>query len=146
MAFTLSGDTLRIVYSLDRKADICVRVSVDGGPYTEPLRGLTGAVGKGVLPGDSLEIMAVSLPEIRGIEATALSFLVEVDDGALLVQLDSVSFRMMPVEGGSFIMGCTHPRGERHTYADELPTHKVTVNSFYIGQYEVTQRLWVAVM
>lgn len=146
IAFTLSNDTLRITYTLDRKADICVRVAVDGGPYTEPLKGLTGAVGKEVAPGEDLEITAVSLPEIKGVEAAALSFLVEVDDGALLVQLDSVSFRMMPVEGGSFIMGCTHPRGERHTYADELPTHKVTVNSFYMGQYEVTQRLWVAVM
>ena len=53
---------------------------------------------------------------------------------------------VMPVEGGSFTMGCTHPRGEKHTYADELPLHKVTVNSFYIGRFEVTQGLWKKVM
>lgn len=146
VSFAYRNDTLRIAYSLDRRADICVRVAVDGGRYTEPLANLQGAVGKDVAPGDSLVITAVGLPEIRGVEESELSFLVEVDDGALLVQVDSVRFRMMPVEGGSFTMGCTHPRGEKHTYADELPTHKVTLNSYYIGQYEVTQALWVAVM
>lgn len=146
LSFTHRNDSLCIAYRLDKRADICVRVSVDGGLYTPPLANLQGAVGKGVLPGDSLLITAVGLPEIRGVEEEALSFLVEVDDGALLVQFDSISFRMMPVEGGSFVMGCTHPRGEKHTYADELPTHKVTLNSYYMGQYEVTQALWVAVM
>lgn len=157
VAFTLRNDTLRITYSLDRTADICVRVSVAGGRYTPPLEGLAGAVGKGVKAGDSLLITAVGLREIRGERDSLLHFLVEVDDGSLLVELDRmpadgdvraprVSFRMLPVEGGSFTMGCTQPSGEKNTYIDELPTHKVTVNSFYLGQYEVTQQLWKAVM
>lgn len=146
VSFTVRGDTLAITYSLDRQADICVRVSIDGGQYTEPLEGLVGAVGKAVKPGVGLSITAIRLPEIRGIAPSELSFLVEVDDGSLMVYVDTLVFRMMPVEGGSFTMGCTHPRGEKHTYADELPTHKVTVNSFYMGKYEVTQALWVAVM
>ncbi len=146
VSFTLRGDSLAITYSLDRQADICVRVAVGKGRYTEPLKGLQGDVGKGVKPGEHLTITAFRLPEIRGVDSADLSFLVEVDDGALLVYVDSLSFRMMPVEGGSFTMGCTHPRGEHHTYADELPTHKVTVNTFYMGQYEVTQALWVDVM
>ena len=157
VAFTLRSDTLRITYSLDRKADIRVRVSVAGGRYTEPLAGLTGAVGKDVKPGDSLEITAVRLKEIQGESDSTLRFMVEVDDGSLLIELDGdgsggtpasprVSFRMMPVEGGSFIMGCTRPKGEVNTFIDELPTHKVTVNSFYMGRYEVTQELWKAVM
>ena len=146
VTFDLRGDTLTITYSLDRQADICVRVSVGGGRYTAPLEGLQGAVGKAVRPGQGLTITAVNLPEIRGVGASELSFLVEEDDGSLMVYVDTLVFRMMPVEGGSFTMGCTHPRGEKHTYADELPTHKVTVNSYYIGKHEVTQALWVAVM
>ena len=146
VSFTLSGDSLAITYSLSRKADICVRVALGGGRYTAPLGGLTGAVGKGINPGQGLVITAVHLPEIRGVDASEISFLVEEDDGALLVYADSVPFRMMPVEGGSFAMGCTHPRGEKHTYADELPLHRVTVDSYYIGQHEVTQALWKAVM
>ena len=144
--FSLRGDTLTLQYSLDRPADICVRVAIDGGRYTPPLKGLTGDVGANVKPGTDLTITAVSLPEIRRVDSASLSFLVEKDDGAMLVYVDSLPFRMMPVEGGSFTMGCTRPKGEKHTYADELPTHKVTLNSYFIGQFEVTQALWVAVM
>lgn len=145
-SFTVKGDSLTITYGLDRQADICVRVAIDGGHFTPPLKGLEGAVGKGVKPGDSLTITAFRLPEIQGIDSASLSFLVEIDDGALLLYVDNLPFRMMPVEGGCFTMGCTRPRGEKNTYSDEIPTHKVTLNSYYIGQYEVTQALWTAVM
>lgn len=147
IAFSREGDVLRIRYSLDKKADIRVRVSVDqGAHYGDPITALQGAVGPDVKPGANLEITADDLLEIRGIADSMIVFCVEVDDGSVLVQLDELSFVMQLVKGGSFIMGCTSPRGEKHTYADELPTHKVTVNDYYIGQYEVTQALWVAVM
>jgi len=42
---------------------------------------------------------------------------------------------MIYVSGGTFTMGRTTGSG----YSDELPTHTVTLNSFYIGNYEVTQ-------
>ena len=48
VSFTLHNDSLAITYSLSRKADICVRVALAGGRFTEPLKGLSGAVGKGV--------------------------------------------------------------------------------------------------
>ncbi len=41
---------------------------------------------------------------------------------------------MVYVAGGTFTMGDTWGDGE----SDERPTHTVTVNSFYIGKYEVT--------
>ncbi|MGM9712610.1 MAG: formylglycine-generating enzyme family protein [Prevotella sp.] len=43
---------------------------------------------------------------------------------------------MVLVEGGTFTMGAK----------DEKPMHQVTLSSFYIGKYEVTQSLWKAVM
>ena len=51
-----------------------------------------------------------------------------------------VSFNMVHVEGGTFQMGST--TGD----SDEQPVHKVTLKSFSIGQTEVTQELWQAVM
>ncbi len=42
---------------------------------------------------------------------------------------------MVYVPGGSFTMGDTRGQGDW----TELPTHTVTLNSFYIGKYEVTQ-------
>lgn len=57
---------------------------------------------------------------------------------------NGVSFTMMPVEGGEFTMGAT---SEQTGYAsDELPTHRVTLSSYMIGETEVTQELWQAVM
>ena len=42
---------------------------------------------------------------------------------------------MIYVEGGTFEMGDQFNEGD----SDELPVHEVTLSSFYIGQYEVTQ-------
>jgi formylglycine-generating enzyme required for sulfatase activity len=49
---------------------------------------------------------------------------------------------MIFVEGGSFDMGDHFYEGESY----ELPVHEVTVSSFYIGQYEVTQGEYEALM
>ncbi len=56
-----------------------------------------------------------------------------------------VSFKMVAVEGGTFTMGATAEQGS-DAYYDEYPAHRVTVSSFSIGQTEVTQDLWQAVM
>ena len=56
-----------------------------------------------------------------------------------------VSFYMIPVEGGSFMMGATSEQGS-DAIDREKPVHQVTLSSFYIGQTEVTQALWQAVM
>jgi formylglycine-generating enzyme required for sulfatase activity len=48
------------------------------------------------------------------------------------------------VEGGTFTMGS--PSNEPDRDSDEGPQHQVTVKSFYMGKYEVTQREWREVM
>ena len=48
---------------------------------------------------------------------------------------------MVYVEGGTFLMG-----SENGEYVDEKPVHEVTVSSFYMGKYEVTQEEYQAVM
>jgi len=47
---------------------------------------------------------------------------------------------MVLVEGGSFMMG------SNDGFDLEKPVHQVTVSSFYIGKYEVTQKEWWEVM
>ncbi len=59
--------------------------------------------------------------------------------------VNGVSFKMVAVQGGTFTMGATGEQGS-DAYSEEKPAHKVTVSSFYIGQTEVTQELWEAVM
>ena len=56
-----------------------------------------------------------------------------------------VSFKMVLVEGGTFTMGATAEQGSV-VLNHEKPAHEVTLDNFMIGQTEVTQALWVAVM
>lgn len=59
--------------------------------------------------------------------------------------VNGVSFKMISVEGGTFTMGATAEQGS-DAYSDETPTHQVTLSSYAIGETEVTQELWLAVM
>ena len=63
-----------------------------------------------------------------------------------VINVNGVSFKMMKVQGGTFTMGATPEQGTEEPWNDEWPTHEVTVSSFCIGQTEVTQELWQAVM
>ena len=58
---------------------------------------------------------------------------------------NGVSFTMIYVSGGTFTMGATSEQGS-DADSDESPTHQVTLSSYSIGQTEVTQELWQAVM
>ena len=58
---------------------------------------------------------------------------------------NGVSFKMLLVEGGTFTMGATTEQGS-DTDDDEWPTHSVILSSYYMGETEVTQALWQAVM
>lgn len=53
--------------------------------------------------------------------------------------VNGVTFKMVAVEGGTFTMGSD-------AYEWEMPPHQVTLSSYCIGETEVTQALWVAVM
>ena len=59
-----------------------------------------------------------------------------------------VTFKMMPVEGGTFLMGNTKEQDVSTVNGLESPepVHEVTLSSYSIGQTEVTQKLWTAVM
>ena len=57
----------------------------------------------------------------------------------------SCRFKMIKVDGGTFIMGATEEQ-EDDASDDERPAHEVTLSDYYIGQTQVTQALWKAVM
>lgn len=65
--------------------------------------------------------------------------------GSQTFTVNGVKFTMVPVEGGTFTMGATSEQGS-DAWDDEKPAHKVTLSDYYIGQTEVTQALWKAVM
>ena len=59
--------------------------------------------------------------------------------------VNGVTFTMVAVEGGTFSMGATSEQG-LGANDWERPVHYVTLSDFSIGQTEVTQELWQAVM
>ena len=67
-------------------------------------------------------------------------------------RVNKVSFNMVRVEKGGFWMGAQHMDTAEFNYdrlsqTDELPVHYVAMKEdYYIGQTEVTQRLWKEVM
>jgi len=68
------------------------------------------------------------------------------DDGdTQTITVNGISFKMIRVEGGTFTMGATSEQG-LDADSDEKPAHQVTVSTFSIGETEVTQELWQAVM
>ena len=53
--------------------------------------------------------------------------------------VNGMTFNMVRVDGGTFRMGS-------NAYGDEQPVHQVTLSGYSIGETEVTQALWEAVM
>ena len=68
-----------------------------------------------------------------------------VEADGLVFEVNGVSFKMVNVHGGTFTMGATSEQGSDFE-DEEKPTHQVTLSSYSIGQTEVTQELWQAVM
>lgn len=72
-----------------------------------------------------------------------------VDNSDQIKNLDfttgNVSFTMVYVRGGTYTMGATTEQG---SYAEdrEKPAHNETISDLWIGETEVTQALWKAVM
>lgn len=55
-----------------------------------------------------------------------------------------VSFGMVHVEGGKFVMGAKE--NEEGAFSNEEPAHEVTLSDYWIGETPVTRALWRAVM
>ncbi len=69
----------------------------------------------------------------------------EAERNKITLNVGGVEFKMVRVEGGTFAMGCTSEQ-EDDCHDWEKPVHSVTLSSYYIGETEVTQALWEAVM
>ena len=90
-----------------------------------------------------------------GIDGNDLNLLINILLGKVVIPepdpfveqtftVKDVSFKMKPVEGGTFTMGATP--SDEDAEPSEFPQHEVTLSNYYIGETEVTQELWYAVM
>ena len=63
----------------------------------------------------------------------------------IIIPGTEVSFNMIFVEGGTFMMGANDDNNEKAT-DDERPAHEVTLSDYWIGETQVTYELWQALM
>ena len=91
-------------------------------------------------PKEKLKVNSLKLKVLLPLLMLLLPLGMQAQDKRYTVR--GVSFVMRQVKGGEFIMGTNDPKAE----ADERPANQVKVNDFYIGETEVTQELWEAVM
>lgn len=66
-------------------------------------------------------------------------------ENQIITVAKGVTFTMVAVEGSAFDMGATPDQGS-DAYGSEKPVHQVSLSNYYIGETEVTQKLWKAVM
>ena len=78
-------------------------------------------------------------------EEVSFTTLAESNVATKTFTVNGVSFTMIAVEGGTFQMGATSEQGS-DADSDEKPVHSVTLSDYSIGETEVTQELWEAVM
>lgn len=72
-------------------------------------------------------------------------------ENGIIINVNGVEFKMVKVEGGKFMMGAQKSDPKSPNYhgeaeGDESPVHEVELSDYYIGETEVTQALWKAVM
>ena len=80
----------------------------------------------------------------------------QTNSSILSFTIGDTDFKMIKVEGGSLWMGFQNKNQDDEyeddkddkdsRYDDEAPVHYVAVDGFYLGETEVSQKLWSAVM
>ena len=123
--------------------DLATKITFDGteANYTCQLTGLSAGTTyyyrayatneAGTAYGDEYSFTTVALPS----------------ESTMSVDVNGITIDLILVEGGTFTMGATDDLiALASCQDDELPAHEVTLDSYYMGKYEVTQELWIEIM
>ena len=103
--------------------------------------------GSNVLEKSSLEIDAVDVSETDvsiKLEDSKESENMLLGADTITIPGTDVSFNMVHVEGGTFMMGAND--GDSLAKDNEKPAHQITLSDYWIGEIQVTQELWKTVM
>jgi len=96
---------------------------------------------------DCSSVLDSNFPELQAAANAFTERMLNYNTIPGMYTVNGVSFMMVPVDGGTFTMGVDSTAVETGVANDdELPGHEVTLSSYMIGQTEVTQELWTAVM
>ncbi len=130
------GQEIVVFYALETSSPCEVSLVLsqnNGATWSSALKNVSGDVGKNITSGYN-QITWNVLEEREQLVGDQIQFKV-IANGK-----KSFGPEMVFVEGGTFQMGSSS--GD----SNERPVHSVTLSSFSIGKYEVTQAQWKAVM
>ena len=106
-----------------------------------------GAINRRNYKGHPIETVLVNDIKhiLAGVEITTTDWTQDIEGDEFDVCVDDIILKMIRVEGGEMLIGATQ---EQEMYADENehPAHQVSLNTFYISQYPITQELWKRIM
>ena len=120
------------------------RVTFSAEGYETQTQSVTVAAGKTASCSATLKKKATPQPVTPPVTSTPQPA-TSSNASSQVITANGVSFKMIRVEGGTFTMGATSEQ-RSDAYKDEKPAHQVTLSSYSIGETEVTQALWQAVM
>lgn len=97
---------------------------------------------KNITPGFNKKIVWTVLDDLKSLTGNDFVFDITLKEQ----QRENIlsTYGMVFVQGGTLQMGCTSE--QTLCFDDEKPVHAATLNSYYIGKYEVTQSQWVEIM
>ena len=130
------GQDIVVLYSLETTSpcEVSLLLSQDNGStWSTPLKNVSGDVGKNISAGEK-QITWKVLEESEQLVGDKIKFKV-IANGK-----KSFEPELVLVESGTFQMG------SKRESSSERPVHEVTLSSFYIGKFEVTQDQWSAIM
>ena len=130
------GQDIVVFYSLETTSpcEVSLLLSQDDGfNWSAPLKNVLGDVGKNISGGEK-QITWKVLDEQEFLVGDKMKFKV------ITYGRKSFEPEMVFVEGGTYKMGYNYGK------TNERPVHTVTVESFKIGKFEVTQDQWKSIM
>lgn len=84
------------------------------------------------------------IAQVRSPDKTPVGQIKVKDRSADMLRMETASeiaLHMVKVEGGNYTMGCPDPTGTS-CYYWEKPAHNVSITTFYMAKYPVTQKEW----
>ena len=130
------GQDIVVFYYLETTSPCEVSLTLsqnNGETWSAPLKNVFGGVGKNVSSGEK-QITWNVLESREQLVGEKIKFKI-IANGKKAFEPE-----MVFVEGGTYKMGSNSGR------TNEKPVHEVTLDSFYIGRFEITQLQWKEVM
>jgi formylglycine-generating enzyme required for sulfatase activity len=142
-ATTVSGQTNECYESLFQKG----KIQFNAGNYDKAIVKWTGALECPDLTADDRDTLNSWITKAQHPPTPSVSTPItrqSYEPQTVFVQDNTFKYEpeMVFVQGGTFKMGSK----KSDDLLDGKPVHTVTVSSYYIGKYEVTQKQWSAVM